>query len=154
MGSSKVPVLHVRSTVSTKFAIVPTSAIRRQWSHVEDINALHLSEDFETFETSGLLEIGGNGTWSGTRGQQIGLGLDLCGLKLSVVVALIASYYCILGMNASVIVPSKGNIVPCGSPGLGSSLSAPAHIVSHYILGLRRSSQVVGASSLRFANVV
>jgi hypothetical protein len=57
-----------------------TSAVRRQWSHVEDVDSLHLSEDFETFETGGLLEIRGDGTGFGSRGNQIFHGLDLCAL--------------------------------------------------------------------------
>jgi len=47
--------------------VLHTNFIRLKWSHVEDINALHLSEDFETLETSGLFEIGGDSTWFGTR---------------------------------------------------------------------------------------
>jgi hypothetical protein len=49
-----------------------------QWPHVEDVNALHLSEDFETLKTGGLLGIGGNGTGLRTRGKKVGLSLDLC----------------------------------------------------------------------------
>jgi hypothetical protein len=45
--------------------------------HIENVNALHLSDKFETLKTSSLLEIGGNGTRLGTRGDQILLGLDL-----------------------------------------------------------------------------
>ena len=50
-----------------------------QGPHVEDVNALHLAEDFETLETGGLFEIGGDGTGFGTGGEQVGFGLDFCG---------------------------------------------------------------------------
>ena len=46
--------------------------------HVEDVNALHLSDEFKTLETSGLLEVGGNGTGLSTGGDEVLLGLDLC----------------------------------------------------------------------------
>jgi hypothetical protein len=49
--------------------------------HVEDVDALHLSEDFETLETGGLLEIGGDGPRGGTRTEQVIFGLDLCTSK-------------------------------------------------------------------------
>jgi hypothetical protein len=49
-----------------------------QWPHVEDVNALHLSEDFETLETGGLLGIGRNRTRLRTRWEKISLGFDLC----------------------------------------------------------------------------
>lgn len=45
--------------------------------HVEDVDALHLSEDFETLETGGLVNVGGDGTGLGTRGHQVMLVLDL-----------------------------------------------------------------------------
>lgn len=46
-------------------------------THVEDVNALHLSDEFQTLETGGLLDIGGNGTGLGTRSEEVILGLDL-----------------------------------------------------------------------------
>lgn len=48
-----------------------------QGPHVEDVDALHLSEDFETLETGGLLGIGGNGTGLSTRGKEVVHALDL-----------------------------------------------------------------------------
>lgn len=45
--------------------------------HVEDVDALHLSEDFETLETGGLVNIGGDGTGLGTSGHKVMLILDL-----------------------------------------------------------------------------
>lgn len=47
-------------------------------AHVEDVNTLHLAEDFETFETGGLLEIGRDGANLGTRAEKIILRADLC----------------------------------------------------------------------------
>lgn len=57
---------------------VHTSAGGVQWSHVEDINALHLSEDFESLETGGLVQIGGDGTSGGSGGKKVLFGLDIC----------------------------------------------------------------------------
>jgi hypothetical protein len=54
-----------------------TFAGRVQWPHVEDINALHLSQDLQPLETGGLLEVGGDGTrWSSGADEVLGL-LDL-----------------------------------------------------------------------------
>jgi hypothetical protein len=54
-----------------------TFAGRVQWPHVEDINALHLSQDLQPLETGGLLEVGGDGTrWSSGADEVHGL-LDL-----------------------------------------------------------------------------
>jgi hypothetical protein len=47
-----------------------------QWPHVEDVDTLHLSENFETLKTGRLLGIGGDGTGLRTGGQKVGLGLD------------------------------------------------------------------------------
>lgn len=46
-------------------------------THVEDVNALHLSDELQTLETGGLVEIGGNGTGLGTWSKEVLLGLDL-----------------------------------------------------------------------------
>lgn len=48
-----------------------------QRAHVEDINALHLSDELQTLKTSGLDVVGGDGTGLGSRGNQIILDLDL-----------------------------------------------------------------------------
>jgi hypothetical protein len=55
-----------------------TEAAGVQWPHVEDVNALHLSEDFETLETGGLLGIGRNRTRLCTGREKVGFSLDLC----------------------------------------------------------------------------
>lgn len=46
-------------------------------AHVENVNALHLSENLETLDTGGLLEIGRHGTRLSTRTVEILLALDL-----------------------------------------------------------------------------
>jgi hypothetical protein len=46
--------------------------------HVEDVDALHLSENLETLKTGGLFEIGRDGTGSGTGTEEVPLALDLC----------------------------------------------------------------------------
>lgn len=47
--------------------------------HVEDVDTLHLSEDFKTLETGGLLDIGGDGALLGSGGEKVVVALDLCG---------------------------------------------------------------------------
>jgi hypothetical protein len=47
-------------------------------SQVEDVNALHLSEDFQTLKTGGLLEIGRDGAGLTTRSNEVVLSLYLC----------------------------------------------------------------------------
>ena len=47
-------------------------------THVEDVDALHLSDKLETLETGGLDVVGGDGSGLGSRGNQVLLGLDLC----------------------------------------------------------------------------
>lgn len=54
-----------------------SNAVGRQWLHVEDINALHLSENFKTLETSGLLQIGCDSTRLCALGKEVGVGLDV-----------------------------------------------------------------------------
>lgn len=46
-------------------------------AHVEDVNALHLAENFETLETSRLLDIGRDGAGGGTGAEKVVNGLDL-----------------------------------------------------------------------------
>jgi hypothetical protein len=68
--------------------MIPTSAVGGQGPHVENVNTLHLSEDFETFETGCLFEIGWHGTRLSTRWEKIRLGLDLCMTAMSVAAVL------------------------------------------------------------------
>lgn len=65
--------------------IVRTLPASIKRAHVEDINTLHLSKNFETLKTSSLLEIGGHGTRLGTLGEKVGLGSDLCSARRGVV---------------------------------------------------------------------
>ena len=53
-----------------------TAGIKRP--HVEDVNPLHFPQNLNTLETSGLLEIGGDGTGLGTLGEEVIWTLDLC----------------------------------------------------------------------------
>ncbi|KAK1241920.1 hypothetical protein MKX07_007743 [Trichoderma sp. CBMAI-0711] len=53
-------------------------AARVEGAHVEDVDALHLSENLETLETGGLLEVGGDGAGLGAGAEEVVLGLDLC----------------------------------------------------------------------------
>lgn len=53
-------------------------------THVEDVDALHLSDQLETLETGGLDEVGRDGSGLGARRNQVILGLDLCKLGIGV----------------------------------------------------------------------
>lgn len=55
-----------------------TLARRIKRPHIEDVNTLHLSENFETLETGGLLEVSGDLAGLGTGSEKVGLSLDLC----------------------------------------------------------------------------
>ena len=52
-----------------------TAGVQR--AHVEDVHALHLSENLETLETGSLLEIGGDGAGSSAGTEEIFIALDL-----------------------------------------------------------------------------
>lgn len=69
-----------RSHATGRGGMSRTLARSIQWLHVEDIDSLHLSKNFETFETGSLLQIGGNGTWFTARWQKIVLALELCAI--------------------------------------------------------------------------
>ena len=47
-----------------------------QWPHVEDVDALHLSENFETLETGRLLEVVGDRSGLSSWWQKVVHGLD------------------------------------------------------------------------------
>ncbi len=53
-------------------------------AHVEDVDALHLSEDFETLETGGLLKIGRDGAGLSTRAEEIILRLDFYSIEAEI----------------------------------------------------------------------
>lgn len=56
-----------------------TDAAGVQRPHVEDVDALHFTEDFEAFETRGLLEVCGDGTGFTALGQKVVFVGDFCG---------------------------------------------------------------------------
>jgi hypothetical protein len=47
-------------------------------SHIEDVNALHLSDKFQTLKTGGLLNVRGDGTGLSTRRNEVLFTLDIC----------------------------------------------------------------------------
>lgn len=55
-----------------------TGTARVERPHVEDVNPLHFPQNLNTLETSGLLEIGGDGAGLGSLGEEVVLILDLC----------------------------------------------------------------------------
>lgn len=54
-------------------------------AHVEDVDALHLTQDLETLETGGLLEVRGDGAGLGAGTEQVLLALDLCSFNHALV---------------------------------------------------------------------
>lgn len=51
-----------------------------QGLHVENVDALHLTENLETLETSRLLKIRRDGTSLGTGADEVVNGLDICAI--------------------------------------------------------------------------
>lgn len=49
-----------------------------QGLHVEDVNTLHLAQNLQTLDTSGLLQVGGDGAGLGTGSHEVVDGLDVC----------------------------------------------------------------------------
>ncbi|KAL2281031.1 hypothetical protein FJTKL_12137 [Diaporthe vaccinii] len=49
-----------------------------QGLHVEDVNTLHLAQNLQTLNTSGLLQVGGDGAGLGTGSHKVVDGLDVC----------------------------------------------------------------------------
>lgn len=67
---------HVTVATRTSNNSSHTETAGVQWPHVEDIDTLHLSKDFETLKTGGLLGVGRDSTGLRTRGQKIVVVLD------------------------------------------------------------------------------
>lgn len=74
LSSREIPQLFFPRTAAL-LRLTNTASI--QWPHIEDIDALHLSHDFETLETGSLFEVGGHGTGLRTRPEEVLLALDL-----------------------------------------------------------------------------
>lgn len=60
-----------------------------EWAHVKDINTLHLAENFETFKTRRLVEVGGDGADRSTGWKEIIFGVDVCAVFGSVFMGLV-----------------------------------------------------------------
>lgn len=120
-----------------------TGAGSIQWLHVENINAIHLSEDFQTLKTGGLLEIGWNGANWGSWWTKVGLGLDLC---LSSALILWPSHLIVVmrlnGAWSGDDIPLKFFIGPAGTSYLPSvpKLANALPSSSHYIPNIRGAS--------------
>lgn len=106
---------------------MPTLARSVQWLHVEYIDALHLSQDFQSLETGGLVQVGGNGTGLTTGRQQIVHALDFCESSPS---ALLPSSHAVLPQDISQLhSPSRDCSWLDFSPTLGSLLEAARMLV-------------------------
>lgn len=97
-------------------AVSITLSARVEGLHVKDVDALHLSEDFETLETGSLVDIGGDGTGLSTGTEEVGLGRDLCHSRQIVSFPIDAAIDVLRGDDA----PSKGLTLLEVWPGLGS----------------------------------
>lgn len=49
-----------------------------QGPHVEDVNALHLSDELQTLETGGLLDVGRDGAGLRSGGDEVFFAFDFC----------------------------------------------------------------------------
>lgn len=84
MGLSRVPVYHNQSTGHRDDIVDDTTKEGStfpggiQGPHVENVNALHLSDELQTLQTGGLADVGRDGAGLGTGGDQVVLVLDLC----------------------------------------------------------------------------
>jgi hypothetical protein len=56
----------------------PTLAACIQRSHVENVHALHLSQNLQSLQTGRLLQIRGDGSYSCSGTEEVGFALDLC----------------------------------------------------------------------------
>lgn len=52
-----------------------------QGPHVENVNALHFTDEFETLETGGLVDVRGDSSGLGTGGHQVFFGFDFCDIR-------------------------------------------------------------------------
>lgn len=81
-GSSAASILLVAGRSDHDWVLHGSRAAGIKRAHVENVNTLHFTEDFQTLQTSSLLEIGRNGTGARARAEKVFLTLDICyGLK-------------------------------------------------------------------------
>lgn len=66
-------------------------AVRRQRAHVEDVDTLHLAQNFETLETGRLFEVRRDCAGVGTFGQQVLFGADVY-LRCRLSVVLVSAF--------------------------------------------------------------
>lgn len=66
------------SNIRPKVRRTQSRSIKRL--HIENVYALHLPEDLQSFQSGGLFEIGGDGTGLGTRSEEVVLALDICSM--------------------------------------------------------------------------
>lgn len=71
-------ILLVTETLHMDRVVQCAQTVRWERLHVENVDALHLSEDFETLQTSGLLDVGRYCTRLCTFRHQVGIGVDFC----------------------------------------------------------------------------
>jgi hypothetical protein len=76
-------VLLITSRLDHDWVLEGSLARGVQGAHVKDVDVLHLSENLQTLQTGGLLEVGRDGSGGGTGTEQVGLGADLCALSAS-----------------------------------------------------------------------
>lgn len=77
-GAGAAGILLVTSRADEDGVVQGAPARGIEGPHVEDVDALHLSEDFETLDTGGLLDIGGDGAGRGTGADKVIDVLDVC----------------------------------------------------------------------------
>jgi hypothetical protein len=76
--SSATGVLLVTSALDNDGIVKGSLSGSIEGSHVEDVNALHLSDKFQTLKTGGLLDVRRDGAGLSTRSNEVLFTLDIC----------------------------------------------------------------------------
>merc|ERR1712230_217536 len=76
-AASAANVLLVTERTHDNRVVEGTDTASVQRPHVEDVDALHLAENFQTLQTGSLLKVGRDGTGGTTRREKVVLILDL-----------------------------------------------------------------------------
>ena len=103
-GAGAADVLLITSRADHDGLVHRSKAAGIEGVHVENVDALHLSENFETLETSGLLQVGRDGTRLGTGTVEIFLRLDFCIMQTMTI--LVSSWSFILEGVANLYIAS------------------------------------------------
>lgn len=86
-GASAASILLIACRLDENGVVHGSGPRRIERAHVEDVDALHLSQNLQTLQTSGLLEIRRDASRSGTGCEKILFGFDFCNVIFPLVFA-------------------------------------------------------------------